>query len=325
MTEQAVDISQRSPQVNEFEFGHGKFVVVRAMPSGENEVVTGEKQRPIVYLPGHNLNPRTGVAKATFDIQQIANASGSEVLSFVFLGGRSKSVEIADGYPDGAKIPEYYRDKASDMLEALRKMREEGKLDGEPLDLIGYSDGGAIALTMVEHYPNAFGNVELVNSVGIDGRSTIGTAIHVPIELGKVATGWGRQRGGTPIPKGEKLRFEHNEGERMTARQKVQQLITEERAIARSHVQTLIPHLLKRNPQLHFGIYTTDNDSIVSAPRTRSVISSLLQKGETRVTFGTTGWDQHMISTREDRRGSRLQDMGGWMRGMRQGSIGNRG
>jgi hypothetical protein len=317
----------------EFEFGHGKFVILRTKPLQEREAIPQEPQRPIVYLPGHNLNLNTAVEKAAFDIQQIAESSQSEVISFAFLGGRATDTRIASGYPEGVDIPKLYSDKASDMLQALAQMREIGELSDGPLDVIAYSDGGPIALTMIERYPNAFRFVELVNSVGIDKRSTLGAFVHVPLELGRVAVrkaleAGRRLTGGVErSEKGEKLQFATPETPPMTAWEKVKQLGrtgrqlgAQHHAIARSKTHGLIANLLKRNSNLRFTIFNTEKDLIASQEHTQKSIIGTLTSHESRVTFATTGWDQHMIGLKREGRGSRLMDMGKWMRQARVSS-----
>lgn len=279
-----------------------------------------KKSQPVLYIGGHNLRPKKDddVIKASYDIQKLADALSCDVYSIIYSSQRSYHTAYAKDYPEGVAITQLHQSRAVDMLAALKKLQSEGKIQYAPRDIIGFSDGGILALALVYEEPKAFRFVMIGNTPGLDAHGTGKKYVDALLESVHVGRSFVSKMMSS---KKDRLRlsFKGEKKSSLSVRESINRQFAEKHAVARTQIQQLVPQILAKNKNLILQIVTTDNDALALPEQVKQTIEAVTPPAmRSRIQFTKTGWEIHTMGYFASLRDKKLHDLGILMREMRE-------
>ena len=309
----------RAEVVKKIEVNGRELVVLKASPRYPETGASaegGEKNPQVFFVEGHNLKPKKvdDQVRIGFDIGVIADSIGCDVYSVIRSseGADSTRVVTSEDAAEGVALTKLHRAKAQETLGAIQKLQDEGVLTREPLDVMGFSDGGIVTLAMLDEQPQIFQRFILTNTPGLDNVSTAKTyagglreAVHL---VGHNAHKLLQRLMQEGEKNNSKLTFRREEGDGYAKSTYMSKPSIERHAIAKTrNLLHLLPNILHRNPNLQGYIVSTENDKIAPAIRVENQLRTVL-KGDPRITARRTGWKMHALRYGTAERVGKLQE-----------------
>ncbi|SRR6266568_8963203 len=323
----------RAKVIKELEVNGRKLAVLKASPRYAESGAKpegGPTPAPVLFVEGHNPKPKKDddQVKTGHDIGVLAESIGCDVYSVVRTGEGSDSPRLVKGEAatEGVAVTQLHQAKADEILGAIKTLQADGVLTHEPLDVMGFSDGGIVTLAMLDDRPELFGRFVITNTPGLDNSSTSRSYALGLREIGHLAAHTILQkfgRGGGGYGPQSKLSFTHDTDESYAKSIYTSKPSIETHAIAKTRsLLRLFPHILTRNPNLQGYIVNTENDKIAPADRVESELQKVLP-GDSRIQSRRTGWRKHTMGYGSLERAGKLTDQGKLMLELREKVAGN--
>lgn len=276
--------------------------------------------RPVLYVGGHNLRPKKDddVVKASYDMQELADTIGCDIYGVILSSQGSYSTALATGYPKGVAITQLHKTRAAAMMLALKKAQKERLLQEVPLDVIGFSDGGILALALAYEDPQAFRFIMIVNTPGLDGHQAKTKYAYAFLEGWHLSFNFAKKMLRSKSQR-VRLSFKGKSRNTLSAKENILRQFVEKHAIARTQIHELIPHVVIANKKLVIQLITTNNDAFALPKQVKKVVERVLPKAvKDRVLFSLTGWEIHTMGYFVTIRKQKLYDIASWMRALRE-------
>jgi len=259
-------------------FGHGEVTFMRSAPDAiKTDMSTDAPVIPLLFVQGHGQDP-------TLErYLQLFAQTGRDTVGVSFTGRRTSTdsrLENVDGM-DSQAAP-YQVEKAEDMIAAMNAAGI-----GQT-DIIATSEGALRAMIAIAKYPDRFRNILLVHPAGMDDKGYIRTHLRVAYHYGRKAL--------RSLITPRKPREDGIAGGAEGFKDKgLRETRVEQKTVARTKFDMLIPELTAANPHLLFSMVGDSKDGVYPAERLKHINGPYLFE------FMTSEWDGHGIGIRQDR------------------------
>lgn len=276
----------------------------------------------VIFVPGHNPKPKKydDQVRTGYDMSILADKMGCDVYSFVRADGiaeRPQPIEN-EAYPEQVSLTQLHQAKAEELLGAIDILRSEGDLPDTKLDIMGYSDGGIVTMTILATRPELFNHFVITNTPGLDNVSIKESVRRGFGEIKNLAQnavikrfGSGRRR------RQSKLTFtrstidgyadsSYNSNSRFDAMANYRT----------SGLLWLLPDILKRNPDLRGYIVSTEADRIAPANEIENALREVPDIDD-KVQIRRTGWPTHTMGEGSIERAQKLEQQGNFLLDLR--------
>lgn len=315
-------LQSRAEVIKKLEVNGRELVVLKASPrtlESGTKSEGGETPAPVLYVQGLNTKPRKddNQVKTGHDIGVLAESIGCDVYSVIRTGAGSDSAQLSEAdYPEDVAVTQVHRAKAEETLGAIRNLQSEGVL-GEHLDLMGYSDGGIVAVALLDLQPELFNRFVITNTPGLEDVSTSRSYAQAVREFGHLAVHKMKHMMRRNAEPQSKLTFKSTTGDGYEESSYISKPRLETKAIARTRsLVRLLPNILARNENLRGYIVSTEKDRIAPADRVERELAGVLG-GDARIQARRTGWETHTMGYGSQERPEKLQDQAAMMRELR--------
>jgi pimeloyl-ACP methyl ester carboxylesterase len=264
-----------------FNFGRGEVSFMHATPEQiKKDAGTGEPVIPLLFVHGHGQDP-----KLERNLKRFAQ-TGRDTFGVAYTDKRvSKDAKPREKEGVSVKVPPYQLEKADDMVEAMDASGIERA------DIVATSEGALRAMIAVAQHPEKFRNIVLVHPAGMDNRGFLETHARVVDNYGRllldgpVAHHYGRDL--QEPRKGKDVQEKSPGGLKGFIKKGPLEILREQRTVAHSRFDSLIPELRAEHPHLHFSMIADKNDRVYPPKRLQKI------NGDNLDEFMVSDWGGH--------------------------------